>query len=149
MLIFALVTASCIVLVSPVRAAPDTIVVPDDYPTIASSIGNASSGDTILVRSGTSLEHSLTIDKTLILIGENASDTIISDIDEASPIFGSSIMAGPTAIWISANNVTISGFTIDNGNHLLLSGRGWKPLASCSGRASQRWKERCHPVLPA
>ena len=103
-------------LASPVKAASQTIIVPDNYPTIAAALGNASSGDTILVRSGTYLEHSLTIDKTLILIGENASDTIISDIDEASPIFGSSIMAGPTAIWISANNVTISGFTIDNGN---------------------------------
>ena len=30
-----------------------TIVIPDDYPTIMSAVGNATNGDTILVRSGT------------------------------------------------------------------------------------------------
>lgn len=116
LLILALAATSCLVIVSSVKAVSQTIVVPDNYPTIASAIGNASSGDTILVRSGTYFEHSLTIDKTLVLIGEKASDTIISDIDSAAPLFGSSIMVGPTAIWISANNVVISGFTIANGN---------------------------------
>ena len=32
---------------------PKTIVVPDDFQTITAAIGNATDGDTILVRSGT------------------------------------------------------------------------------------------------
>ena len=74
LLILALAATSCLVIVSSVKAVSQTIVVPDNYPTIASAIGNASSGDTILVRSGTYFEHSLTIDKTLVLIGEKASE---------------------------------------------------------------------------
>ncbi len=114
LLMAALVAASCLIIVSPVKAASKTIVVPDDFSTISSAIGNATNGDAILVRSGIYLEHSLTIDKTISLIGEKASNTIIKDIDPQTPLFASSIMVGPTAITISADNVVISGFTITN-----------------------------------
>ena len=105
-----------IVVVPPatVKAQSKTIIVPDNYPTIAEAIGNATNGDTILVRSGTYKEHSLVITKSLTLVGENAETTIIKDIDPPTPLFSSDIMVGPTAITISANNVTISGFTINN-----------------------------------
>jgi hypothetical protein len=36
-----------------VEAGSKTLVVPDDHPTIASAIGNATQGDTILVKKGT------------------------------------------------------------------------------------------------
>ena len=37
----------------PAKANGGTIIVPDDYPTIQYAIDNATSGDTIYVRSGT------------------------------------------------------------------------------------------------
>lgn len=114
LLVLAFLTASCINAPLPVQAGYKTIVVPDDYPTIASAVGNATYGDTVLVRTGTYREHSFVIDKTLSLIGENVGNTIIRNIDPATPLFSSSIMVGPTAITISADNVVISGFTITN-----------------------------------
>jgi nitrous oxidase accessory protein len=115
-LVLVFLTAACITMPFPVKAESRTIVVPDDYPTIAEAIGNATESDTILVRTGTYDEHSLVITKSISLIGENAENTIIKDIDSPTPLFGSSIMVGPTAITISADNVTISGFTINNGD---------------------------------
>jgi nitrous oxidase accessory protein len=113
-LVLVFLTASTIITFLPAKAENKTIVVPDDYPTIAEAIGNATNGDTILVRSGTYKEHSLVITKSLTLVGENAETTIIKDIDPSTPLFSSNMMVGPTAITISANNVTISGFTINN-----------------------------------
>jgi len=114
LLVLVLLMLSIVVIPSPVQAQVRTIVVPDDYPTIASAVGNATYGVTILVRKGTYLEHSFVIDKTLSLIGENVHNTIIRNIDPATPLFSSSIMVGPTAITISADNVVISGLTITN-----------------------------------
>ena len=105
-----------------VKAQSKTIIVPDDYPTIAAAIGNATNGDTVLVRSGTYLEHSLVINKTISLIGQNADNTIIEDIDPNVPINipgmnpPFTMMSLPTPVTISANNVVISGFTITNIN---------------------------------
>ena len=76
-----------------------TIVVPDDYPTIQEAINHAYDGDTIFVRAGTYYEH-LTIDKSLSLIGENRSTTVID-----GSMTGSSIV-------VTANNVMINGFTL-------------------------------------
>jgi nitrous oxidase accessory protein len=116
LLILVFLTAPCIITFLPVQAESRTIVVPDHYPTIAAAIGNATNGDTILVRSGTYEEHSLVIPKSISLIGENAENTIIKNIDSPTPLFSSSIMVGPTAVTISADNVVISGFTITNAN---------------------------------
>ncbi len=98
----------------PVKAESKTIVVPDDYSTVASAIGNATDGDTILIRSGTYLEHSLSINKTLSLIGENAENTIIRDIDKPQPYLTSPLIAGPTAITVEtqADDVVIARLTI-------------------------------------
>jgi parallel beta-helix repeat protein len=85
----------------PIEAEPTTIVVPDDYAKIQWAIGNATTGDTIFVRAGTYYEH-LYIDKSLSLIGENRSTTIIDGY------------ATGTVITIPASNVMVSQFTIQN-----------------------------------
>jgi parallel beta-helix repeat protein len=83
-----------------VKASPDIIHVPSDYAKIQWAIGNASAGDTIIVSSGTYYEH-ITIDRSLTLQAEN----------------GGSIIDGngtDNIVVICANNVNISGFTIQN-----------------------------------
>jgi len=79
------------------------IIIPDDYPTIQEGIDNAVPGDTILVRSGRYKEN-LRVNKAgLLIIGENKFDTIID---------GGKIT---DTIEITANNITIQGFSIING----------------------------------
>lgn len=82
---------------------PRTIFVPDDYSTIQEAINNAKEKDTIHVKEGTYNEN-ITINKSLNLIGENSHTTIID---------GGNIGTG---ILIQANNVTVQGFTIKNGD---------------------------------
>jgi len=117
-LLFVLVLTLSSISFLPVKAESKTIVVPDDYSTIASAIGNATDGDTILIRSGTYLEHSLSINKTLSLIGENVKNTIIRDIDKPQPYFTSPLIAGATAITVEtqADDVVITGLTIETNN---------------------------------
>ncbi len=79
-------------------ASPGVIYVPPDG-TIQGAINNASSGDTIIVPSGTYSE-SLNINKSLSIIGENSTTTII-DGDGAENV-----------ISISSNDVTIENLTI-------------------------------------
>jgi hypothetical protein len=62
-----LILASTVVAMQAVevcKANPSTIVIPDDYATIAYAIGNATDGDTIIVKSGTYNETTLEINKT-------------------------------------------------------------------------------------
>ena len=106
---------SCTLSLFPVRAEARTIVVPDNYPSIASAVASARDGDTVYVRSGIYEEHSLRINKTLTLKGEDPEKTIIKGIDpmDRSPL--TPPWASPTypmAIQISADNVCVSGFTI-------------------------------------
>ncbi|MBT0160857.1 hypothetical protein G4O51_12830 [Candidatus Bathyarchaeota archaeon A05DMB-2] len=86
------------------EAPPAEIWVPDNYTRIDWAIGNASDGDTIRVRAGTYYEH-LTIDKSIKLIGEDRTNTIIDGNK-----------TGTFVIKITANNVVLSGFTIQNSN---------------------------------
>lgn len=74
---------------------------PYSYPIIQEAINNATEGDTIIIPAGTYYEH-IVVNKTLTLIGENSSTTIID---------GSK--AG-TVVTIEASNVRIIGFTIQN-----------------------------------
>jgi len=53
LLVLVFLTASCIIVPLPVNAGSKTLVVPDDYPNIADAIGNATDGDTILIKKGT------------------------------------------------------------------------------------------------
>lgn len=71
---------------------------------IQAMIDNANAGDTINISSGTYYEH-LTITKSITLQGENKLTTIIDG--EGSG----------TVIYISGDNVSISGFTIKNGEY--------------------------------
>jgi nitrous oxidase accessory protein NosD len=106
-----------------VKAQSKTITVPDDYPTIRDALINAVDGTTVYVKKGTYTENSLVINKTLTLIGENATTTIIHN-PWIPPYWdaGSSDFPPPKAIaiQISAKNVKISGFTI-TGNAIPLS----------------------------
>jgi len=108
-----------------VKAQSKTIIVPDDYPSIASAIGAATNGDTILVRSGFYNETELYSDVSLSLIGEGASQTTIS---LHPPIYNNTIgdetLSGyDNPIEIDANNVVVSGFTITStGGNIVING---------------------------
>jgi parallel beta-helix repeat protein len=96
-----------------VGAQTGTLIVPDQYPTIQAAIDSASAGDTVLVKAGTySLSGTILINKPLSLIGENASTTIIDQ-------------NGGHSIWVKADNVTVSGFTIQNYNCGITVGSGY------------------------
>ncbi len=85
-------------------AAKTIWTVDDDGPGIRSiqqAINMASDGDTIMVLSGTYGEH-LFVDKSVSIIGESQAVTIIDGGDTW------------TIITVAANNVTISGFTLQH-----------------------------------
>ncbi len=89
-----------------VSRASSTLVVPDSYSTITSAINHASPGDIIVVKSGVYSEN-LQINKSISLEGENNINTII--IGTAGNQGGSS-----AALTIAADNVKVSGFTIQS-----------------------------------
>jgi len=60
-----------------VNAGANTIIVPDDYPTIQQAVNAVDPYDTVYVRSGTYHEH-VTIGKPLTLQGEDKNTTIIN-----------------------------------------------------------------------
>jgi parallel beta-helix repeat protein len=92
--------------IQPVKSSPTTITVPDDYVTIQEAINNANEEDTIYVRTGTYYEHLYIYKNSLTLIGENRDNTIID-----------SNWTG-TVIYITANDIMITGFTIQRGGGL-------------------------------
>ena len=92
---------------SVANTSSTTIIVPDNYPTITDAIGNATAGDTILVRSGTYFENPI-IDKPLTLQGENSANTIV---------VGAGGSVGASVFTVAADNVKISGFTITSLNY--------------------------------
>jgi len=118
LLLILVLGASSIVAFLPVKAEGRKIVVPYNYPTITDAIGNATHGDTIFVKNGTYEEHSLVINKTLTLIGEDINNTIIKNIDEHALVewLGNGLfpIGNTIAIQINADNVKVSGFTIIN-----------------------------------
>ena len=83
-------------------AGPWDGTVEHPYQNITQGLNHASEGDTIFVKKGTYYEH-VTINKSISLIGENRSTTII-DGNETG-----------TIVTITRGNVSISGFTIQNG----------------------------------
>jgi nitrous oxidase accessory protein len=75
-------------------------------------IDNASDGDTIYIPSGTYYEN-IVINKSISLIGEDKNTTIIDGFGNGHTVY--------YVVYVSANNVTVSGFTIqDSGNSLTL-----------------------------
>jgi len=91
--------------IQPVKAEPRTIIVPDDYPTIQEAINAANPRDTVSVRNGTYYEH-VVVNKSISLIGENKENTIIDGSRNG------------TVISVTADYVSISGLTIQNGYHI-------------------------------
>jgi len=87
-----------------IEANQGTIVVPDDYSTIQEAINAASEGDTVFVRSGYYEKEKsfsvININKRISLIGE----------------YTESVING--RIVVTANNVSIEGFTIQNSGWL-------------------------------
>ena len=88
--------------IQSVEAEPESITVPDDYPTIQEAINSANPGDTIYVLNGTYREH-LKVNKPLTLVGESKESTIIDGNGE-----------NQTIIEVTASNVVISEFTVQN-----------------------------------
>jgi len=89
------------------NAEAKTIVVPEDYDSIQDAIIAANAGDTVFVKNGVypvDENASITVYKTLSLIGEDPKNTIIQG--------NYSNIRGGTAIRVAAPDVTISGFTI-------------------------------------
>lgn len=94
-----LITTFPFVRIVPVKADPEIIHVPTDFPTIQAAIDNANPGAIIYVAKGNYTEH-LVINKTLSLIGEDRDTTIIDGFD------------ADTVISISADNVVIEQITV-------------------------------------
>jgi hypothetical protein len=120
LLVLILLAASGEVTFLPVKAEAKTIIVPDDYSTIQDAINAANEGDTIFVRKGVyegAENQTLMINKTLSLKGENAENTKIN----LHPLWYEAFIMGQSIGWvwansiqITANDATISGFTIDS-----------------------------------
>ena len=77
---------------------------PGNYSKIQDAIDNASNGDTVYVYNGTYFEN-VVVDKSINLIGAEKTTTIIDGINAGFPDF---------CITIEANNVTVTGLTIQN-----------------------------------
>jgi nitrous oxidase accessory protein len=107
---------TCVFTFVPVKGEYGTIVVPDDYATLSLAIQNAGEGDTVFVKKGTYQEETITINKSISLIGEGVNETILSfnpPLVEAYILFYNLVWVPDTAIKIEANDVKLQGFTID------------------------------------
>lgn len=81
------------------KSATSTIVVPDDFSSIQAAVNAANSGETVFVKAGVYLEN-VVVNKSISLIGEDTSTTIIEGSAESGKLLS-----------ITANNVTVAGFT--------------------------------------
>jgi nitrous oxidase accessory protein len=112
------------------EAAPNTIIVPDDYSTIQGAIDAASEGDTVFVKKGTyegSINQTLVINKTISLMGEEAENTIMNMHPPKVPqnIFMVIFWVYANPIKIEANGVKLAGFTItSDGGSISATGNG-------------------------
>lgn len=89
--------------IQSVKGETRKIIVPDDFSNIQDAINDATKGDTIFVRGG-AYKQDVIVNKTILLIGESRQNTAITPWDDSK-----------NALWIDADNVTISGFTIMTG----------------------------------
>jgi nitrous oxidase accessory protein NosD len=114
LLVLTFLTASCIITPLPANAVSRTIIVPDDYSTIRSAIGNATAGDTVFVKKGLYEEKTLQISKTLSLVGEDANTTTINlhPPYNVTWILTQPFFSYSDAIAIVANDVRLSNLTI-------------------------------------
>jgi hypothetical protein len=122
--------APCILKIQPSKAGPQTLVVPDDYPTITDAISNAKEGDTIFVKKGNyegPINQTLVIDKAISLVGEDANSTKMSLHPPLVPmsILTYTYMGYSEPIRITASDVKLSGFTITTvGGGISATGNG-------------------------
>jgi len=84
---------------------------PGNYTFIQEAIDDAENGDTVYVYSGEYYEH-LNISKTINLVGECKETTFIDDNEQHG-----------TVVFITADDVTVTGFTIGNRQTSMISGR--------------------------
>ncbi len=84
-----------------VEANPGIVYVPGTYSTIQAAINGANPGDTILVRNGTYIEN-VVVNKSMSLIAENRYLAIIDG------------GGNDNVVYVTADNVTICGFTVKN-----------------------------------
>lgn len=87
--------------IQPAKTDPNTIIVPDDYGTIQEAVNSASEGNTVFVRNGTYFEN-VVVNKTVSLIGENSSNTVIN---------GGGVGIG---ISVQTDNVRVESFSVQN-----------------------------------
>jgi len=113
----------------PTKADSKTIIVPDDYPTIAAAIANAADGDTLLVRRGTyegAQNQTLVVNKRIALMGEDANGTTLTFHPAMYEWFIGPVSMGWTwnySLLILASDVVLSGFTIESdGGHVWANG---------------------------
>ncbi len=140
-LVLVFLTASSIITFLPAKAENKTIVVPDDYPTITSAIGNATDGDTILVRSGTYNEQSLKSNHSISLIGEGLDRTIVNlnpPIINYS-IFTTTITRPDNSVLFNANNIRISGLTMNCYGPFLITGDNAIVMSNSINDYAQYW----------
>jgi parallel beta-helix repeat protein len=83
-------------------ASSNVLTVPDDFAKIQDAINSADPGDTVFVREGT-YNETITLNKSISLVGENRANTVIDAQEKADVIF------------VSAGNCLISRFTLKNG----------------------------------
>ena len=100
---------------------PKTIIVPDDFLTISTAIGNAATGDTVYVRSGVYTETELKINKSISLIGENSGSTLLnlqSTRYVGEPLYPNVPDLFPAPVWydtamkVRSDNFALAGFAI-------------------------------------
>jgi hypothetical protein len=117
LLVLVFLTVSFCITLLPANATSKTVVVPDDYPTIADALGNATAGDTIFFKEGTyegPINRTLRIDKPLTLIGQSAESTILKlhPYYTETWICTQSFINADDAIIVSANDVKIVNLTL-------------------------------------
>ena len=105
-LIAILVTVAGIASIQVGKAA-QTLTVPEQYPTIGAAVNAASAGDTIFVESGVYREN-VQITKSLTLEGQSSANTTIIGSGGSTP---------KAVLVLAADNVKVSGFTVESLNY--------------------------------
>ncbi|MGE5575515.1 MAG: nitrous oxide reductase family maturation protein NosD [Ignavibacteria bacterium] len=110
-----------------VKAESKTIIVPDDFSSIATAIGNATDGDTIFIKNGVYQENAIALTKNISIKGESYHSTIIN-VNSSShviviDVLGHTATFYDPAITINTNNIALSGLTIkSNGGDISVNG---------------------------
>jgi nitrous oxidase accessory protein NosD len=106
-------TLALTVNIQPIRAETKTWTVDDDgladFHTIQEAINAASPGDTVHVYSGIYNEQVI-VNKSVGLVGDETNKQVINTTGASPPVINGTC----STVRISANNVTVSGFVIQN-----------------------------------